>query len=88
MLMEMMQRIGDRARRMGQMMDRLKVDVAALAQARNGAEFVKAQARCAGCTHIEQCERSHEAWLAGRRAQSPDQFCPNWDTFSQFRERR
>ena len=88
MLTDLVQRFGDRARRMGQMMDRMRVDAVALIQGRHGGEFLKARARCAGCQNTEVCEHSYESWLAGRPNASPKEFCPNYELFAEYREKR
>ena len=77
----------ERARRMGQMMHRLQVDVVGLACSRHGGDFAKVRATCAACSNAERCDRAHEVWLAGGASDSPDEYCPNAALLGQFRDR-
>jgi hypothetical protein len=71
-------RIEKQARRMSEMMARLKVDSLALARARGGNGFAEARNRCIACGTSEECKQ----WLEKPEgaAGGPD-FCPNWGLF-------
>ena len=84
---ELLDRFQERARRMGQMMHRLEVDVVELARSRHGGDFAKVRAACAACRSAERCDRAHEDWLAGRAGDHPDSYCPNAPLLGQFRDR-
>lgn len=71
-------RVERQARRMHEVMERLDVDVGALARLRQGDAYAEARTRCLFCGTSDRCLR----WLddpaqAGRRPQ----FCPNLALF-------
>jgi hypothetical protein len=74
----MYRRIEKQARRMREMMARLRVDPVALARSRNGNAFAEARNRCVACRTIEECARylHKPEGTAG----DPD-FCPNHQLF-------
>ena len=74
----MFQRIEKQARRMREMMARLRVDPVALARARNGNAFAEARNRCVACGATGECERylHQPEGLA-----APPDFCPNHQLF-------
>lgn len=78
----------ERARRMGQMMHRLQVDVVALARSRHGGDFARVRTACAACRNTRRCDLAHEAWLSGRPCERPEDFCPNAALLTQFRDRK
>jgi hypothetical protein len=86
MIAAVMNRFHERARRMGQMMHRLDVDVVELARRRHGMDFANARSTCAACRHTEICDRAHDDWLAGRVSAAPDGFCPNAGLLAAYRE--
>ena len=74
----MFRRIEKQARRMREMMARLRVDPVALARARNGNAFAEARNRCVVCGTTEECARYlHKP---EGTASVPD-FCPNHQLF-------
>ncbi len=69
------------AERMTEMMDRLEVDVVALAKAHRGSELSHARMTCLGCTRGEACQ----SWLDGQAAApAPRAFCPNAALFEGY----
>jgi hypothetical protein len=78
----MTRRVERQATRMHEMMDRLNVDEAALARARQGEVYAEARARCLTCGTSDKCLR----WLD--RDPAPEErpaFCPNLRLFQQYR---
>ena len=78
----MTRRVERQATRMHEMMDRLNVDVAALARARQGEVYAGARAQCLTCGTSDKCLR----WLD--RDPAPEEtpaFCPNLRLFQQYR---
>ena len=74
----MYRRVERRASRMLDMMERLDVDVAALARLRGGDAYAEARARCLMCGTSDLCLR----WLDGELpAQSRPTFCPSLSLF-------
>src|SRR5262245_10126547 len=74
----MFRRVERQARRMHDVMERLRVDAAAFARLRGGDAYAEARARCLFCGSSDKCLR----WLddttqAGKRPQ----FCPNLPLF-------
>jgi uncharacterized protein DUF6455 len=80
----MTRRVERQATRMHAMMDRLDVDAAALARARQGEVYAEARARCLTCGTSDKCLR----WLDRERApEEPPAFCSNLRLFQQYRRR-
>jgi hypothetical protein len=78
----MTRRVERQATRMHEMMDRLNVDEAALARARQGEVYADARARCLTCGTSDKCLR----WLDREPAPGePPAFCPNLRLFQQYR---
>ncbi len=80
----MFQHVERRASRMHEMMDRLGVDVVALARHRAGDSYAEARKSCLDCQAGDQCLR----WLD--RPQPPGEeplFCPGFASFEAFRRR-
>jgi len=78
----MTRRVERQATRMHEMMDRLNVDEAALARARQGEVYADARARCLTCGTSDKCLR----WLDREPAPGePPAFCPNMRLFQQYR---
>ncbi len=88
MITQLLGQFQERARRMGQMMHRLDVDVVELARSRHGGDFAKVRAACTACCNAARCDRAHEDWLAGRAADPPDDYCPNARLLGRFREQQ
>jgi hypothetical protein len=80
----MTRRVERQARRMHDMLDRLNVDKAALARARQGQEYAEARTRCLTCGTSDKCLR----WL-DKPPSSGDTpaFCPNLRLFERYRKR-
>lgn len=74
----MLQRIEKQARRMREMMARLRVDPVALARARNGNAFAEARNRCVVCGATEECQRYLES---SEGTSGAPVFCPNHQLF-------
>jgi Family of unknown function (DUF6455) len=80
----MTRRVERQATRMHEMMDRLNVDGAALARARQGELYAEARARCIGCEISDRCLR----WLDSEpTAKDISTFCANRQLFEQYRKR-
>jgi Family of unknown function (DUF6455) len=78
----MTRRVERQATRMHELMDRLNVDEAALARARQGEVYAEARARCLTCGTSDKCLR----WLDREPApEEPPAFCPNLRLFEQYR---
>jgi hypothetical protein len=76
-MMGLARRAEQRARLMGEMMDRVGVDVHAAAA--EGHALATGARRCMFCAHTAECEE----WLQTiQRAQSTPVFCPNWALFA------
>ncbi|WP_040486173.1 DUF6455 family protein [Lutibaculum baratangense] len=69
-----------RALRFGRMVERLGVDVAALAADGRGGALRAAIERCRGCRSTAECE----AYLAGEPRGDAPAFCPNQGLFARF----
>ncbi len=67
------------ARRMHELMDRLKVDAGKLVRLEDGAAYARARTRCLDCDKTENCLKWLEA-LEDTAAQRPD-FCANLELF-------
>ena len=79
----MTRRVERQATRMHEMMDRLNVDTAALARARQGETYAEARALCLTCGSCDKCLR----WLDQMPAsKEPPTFCLNRRLFEQFRK--
>jgi hypothetical protein len=79
----MTRRVERQATRMHEVMDRLDVDVAALARARKGELYAEARTRCLTCGTSDKCLR----WLDGEAAsRERPAFCPNLRLFEQYRK--
>ena len=77
-------RVERQATRMHEMMDRLNVDGAALARARQGELYAEARVRCIACASSDQCL----AWLASQpAAKDTATFCANRQLFEQYRKK-
>jgi hypothetical protein len=80
----MTRRVERQATRMHEMMDRLNVDAAALARARQGQVYADARTRCLTCGTSDKCLR----WLERQPpSQGPPSFCPNLRLFERYRKR-
>jgi hypothetical protein len=78
----MTRRVERQATRMHEIMDRLNVDGAALARARQGEVYAEARARCLTCGTSDKCLR----WLDRQPPSAePPEFCPNRRLFEQYR---
>lgn len=67
------------ARRMGEMIDRLKVDRLKFACSKEGAVYFQARTVCLGCSVTRQCLD----WLDLAPADAlPPTFCPNYPLFA------
>lgn len=86
MISDWLDRFQERARRMGQMMHRMQVDMVWLARSRHGGDIAKVRSVCAGCRSTERCDRAHELWIAGRDCEPPEAYCPNARLLAGFRE--
>jgi len=81
----MTRRVERQATRMHEVMERLDVDCAALARARQGQVYAEARARCLTCGTSDMCLR----WLDNQPASSePPTFCPNRRLFENYRKDR
>jgi hypothetical protein len=79
----MTRRVERQATRMHEVMDRLDVDVAALARTRGGELYAEARTRCLTCGTSDKCLR----WLDGEAAsRERPAFCPNLRLFEQYRK--
>jgi tRNA(Ile)-lysidine synthase TilS/MesJ len=79
----MTRRAERQATRMHEMMDRLNVDAAALARARQGELYAQARARCLACELSAKCLD----WLDSQPASKDvPRFCANWQLFEQYRK--
>ena len=79
----MTRRVERQATRMHEVMERLDVDVAALARLRQGQAYAEARARCLTCGTSDRCLR----WLDSRPVSSePPAFCPNLRLFEEFKK--
>ena len=80
----MTRRVERQATRMHEMMDRLNVDGAALARARQGELYAEARARCIACEISDKCLR----WLdCEPTTKDTPTFCANRQLFEQYRKR-
>lgn len=70
-----------RARRFGEMIARLGVDMAELSRDERGATLRRAVGRCRACDSACACE----AWLAREGPEDAPSFCPNLPAFSRLR---
>lgn len=80
----MTRRVERQATRMHDMMERLDVDGAALARARQGELYAQARRRCVSCGTTDKCLR----WLDEplKLGNGPD-FCPNLSLFDTYRRK-
>jgi hypothetical protein len=70
----MYQRVEQQAKRLHEMMARLKIDPMALVRHRRGDGYAEARSRCLTCTTSEDCRR----WLESNDGErGPPSFCPN-----------
>jgi Family of unknown function (DUF6455) len=77
----MTRRVERQATRMHEIMDRLNVDQAELARARQGEVYAEARARCLTCGTSDKCLR----WLDREPSPNgPPAFCPNLRLFQQY----
>lgn len=79
---DMFLRVERRARRMHELMERLRVNPGVLARMEGGEAYAKARARCFFCGTSDKCLR----WLdqpAGRHGRP--EFCPNLSLFEAAR---
>lgn len=78
----MTRRAERQATHMHEVMERLNVDVAALARVRQGQAYADARARCLRCRNSARCLR----WLNSQPAsREPPEFCPNRRAFATCR---
>lgn len=83
MIRAWLQRREQQASRMGKMLQRMEVDVVALASRGEGYGLRQAISACAQCNRVDTCERSLADWEAGRKdAADPAGFCPNAERFA------
>jgi hypothetical protein len=79
----MTRRVERQATRMHEMMDRLNVDGAALARARQGELYAQARARCVACEFSAKCLD----WLDCEPVSTDiPTFCANRQLFEQYRK--
>jgi len=78
----MTRRVERQATRMHDVMERLDVDVGALARARKGELYAEARTRCLTCGTSDKCLRWLDSEVASREQPA---FCPNLRLFEQYR---
>jgi hypothetical protein len=79
----MTRRVERQATRMHEIMERLQVDVLALARLEEGRVYAQARARCISCGTADRCLR----WLDGNPTADRPVFCPNLRLFEQYGKR-
>lgn len=67
---------------MEEMMETVGVDLMAVVDLDGGQSYVRARAKCHGCT----CKSDCQIWLAEHDEGSPQPFCPNTDLFQIVRD--
>ena len=78
----MTRRAERQATHMHEVMERLNVDVAALARVREGQAYADARAGCLRCRNSARCLR----WLNSQPpSREPPAFCPNRRAFATYR---